>query len=448
MKRMNLGAATFLCIVLFTMVCVAPVFGAGSQEPKTNADGKIEIVYWYPWTGESETFDLDRVAQFEEQNPQYDVIPVFRDGGGVLDGQLLAAMASGNAPDVVATNHYATAFSLIFEDALQELDPYMEEIGLKGSDISSTYRGMLQANDSYYLLPELGLVRLMLYDKVALEEAGLSTVDLPETIDELDAYISTLNKVSADGDIERIGFVPWLDDGADPILWAYMFGADVYDPATNKINVANDKMVDMLAWQARFAESLGGREKIDTFVATLGGAFSPDHGLMTGKTPIVLMGSWYTNALRIFKPELEYVVSPISAPEYGRVGGSMLTMNVFLSPKGAKNPKGGVEFAQFCGQPDIVAENINTWRSMSAYTGESDAIVWEQNGDPVWATMKEITSNADAAGHPILPPVSQQLQEELMSLRDAVTYGDIAVGDIMAELTRIETSLQAEMNKL
>ncbi len=47
-------------------------------------------------------------------------------------------------------------------------------------------------------------------------------------------------------------------------------------------------------------------ERISSFTSGLGGMFSPDHPYMTGKVGMTITGNWFTNALRIYAPDVPY----------------------------------------------------------------------------------------------------------------------------------------------
>ncbi|MCX6376840.1 MAG: extracellular solute-binding protein, partial [Armatimonadetes bacterium] len=165
-----------------------------------------KIDFWYPFGGDSEVFYLKMFDRFNKLFPNYKVDATYVEGGGLETGKLLAAIASGDVPDVVESTNYALAYGLISQGALEPLDAHLAKIGVNpDKDIVPGFRKMLSSGGRMYLLPEVGQVVLTYYNKAMLQKAGLSTTNLPTTFEELDAYAKALTEVDAKGEIKRMG---------------------------------------------------------------------------------------------------------------------------------------------------------------------------------------------------------------------------------------------------
>jgi multiple sugar transport system substrate-binding protein len=397
--------------------------------------------YWCSWGGDSMKWDQWRVAEFTKAtgikvNNQY-VEP----DGGIQNGKLLAAIAGGNPPDCVVTSAYSQAYSFAAQDSLLPWDPYLADIGLDAGKMMPGFKGVMQYKGKTYLMPQDSNVLFLFYNVKMFKEAGLDPDKPPKTLEELDKYAEKLTKIKGDK-VERYGFIPWVDNGGDPFTWSWMFGADLYDPKTNKLDLGSEKMVNVFKWQNAYARKYN-PEKIKSFVSGFGGMFTPDHPFMTGKVAMTVTGNWFTNALRIYAPGVEYRVAPIPVPAGGRANSTPLMSNVFIIPAGAKHPELAAKFFKFIISPEINANNFDVWRSIPVADKMFDSVSWTKKGDPAYK-VERVLANSPDSGHPALTKVSAELGERLNSLRDAVIYND---KDPKPLLTDLQKRLQAELDK-
>jgi multiple sugar transport system substrate-binding protein len=414
----------------------------GDQAKETKKDAGGEFTYWYPWGGDSEKWDKWRMGEFEKANPGYKINSVYvPPDGGLSNGKLVAAITGKNPPDVVISSDYATAYSLAAQGALTPLDDLLKTAGFKDSDILEAFLPLMKYKNKTYLFPQDSNVNLLYYNVKMFREAGLDPDNPPKTIEELDKAAEKLSKVN-NGSIERLGFIPWIDAGNDAYLWGWVFGANFYDPAANKVQLNDDHLVQLYKWMNTYAQKYN-PEKIKSFTSGFGGAFSPDHPFFTSKVAMTVNGNWFANALKIYAPNVEYRVAPIPFPTGGREKATTFGTNVFMIPKGAKNPNAALKFILFGGQPNILADNINTWRSISIYKKPSDDIKWDKENDQVYKVVREVASSPNS-GHPALTSVAKEMSNELLLLRDNIIYNN---KDPKPLLEAAEKKLQAAADK-
>jgi multiple sugar transport system substrate-binding protein len=387
-----------LCLVLLLlMVSFSMIFANGNQDL---SDGKVEITYWYPWG---------------HVNAVY--VPP---DGGIANGKLLAAVAGGKAPDVVVSNVASLSYTLATQGALEKMDDALKVAGFDQSELLEPFKGLMQYKGDTYIFPHDTNISLLYYNADMFREAGLDPDKPPRTIEELDAYSDKLSKVNSSGDIERMGFIPWIDGNAeDPLLMGYLFGTDFYNAETNKLNLTGPHLAELFSWIGEYAKKFD-PERIQGFAKGFGGAFSPDHPFFNGRVAMTVNGNWFTNALRLYAPDIDYRVAAIPTPPGGRTGASTFGTNVFLMPKGAKEKEDAVKFMLFASQPEISADNINTWRSLSVWKRESDAVKWYENDDPSYKLILEI------------------------AIRDRVIYAGVDPAPLLADLQK---KLQVELDK-
>jgi ABC-type glycerol-3-phosphate transport system substrate-binding protein len=412
-------------------------------EDLEKASGTLE--YWSAFTGDSLKWDEWRVAEFEKAYPNVKVnLQSVPESAGVGNGKLLSVIASGNPPDVIVGDDFVTTFGYAGQGAFEPWDPYLDAIGLKVGDFMPGFRNLMQYEGKTYLLPQDSNVYFMFINTDLADAAGLDYVNnYPKTIDELTEWADKLTIKDSAGRVTQYGFIPWADRGNDePSTWPFMYGAEIYNASTNKLELTDPRVVAAYEWQRQFAK------KFDPTVAkaivqTAGGFFSPAHPFFQNKLAMTISGNWTTNALRIYAPDIKYVCVPIPVPAGGRAGATTLGSNVFAIPKGSKRPDLAALFFKFTQRAEINADNFDTWRSIPCIDAIFDDVSWTKKGDPIYLLEREIANNP-ASGHPALCAVSAELSKQLAAIRDEVIYSG---KDPLPLLQDVQNRLQPELDK-
>ena len=63
---------------------------------------------------------------------------------------------------------------------------------------------------------------------------------------------------------------------------------------------------------------------------------------------MTITGNWFSNALRVYAPDVNYEVCAVPVPEGGRADSTTFQTNVFAVPKGSQNPELAALFIKFC----------------------------------------------------------------------------------------------------
>lgn len=400
-----------------------------------------EFTYWYPWGGDSEKFTLECIANFQKANPNIKINAVYvPPDGGIENGKLLAAIAGGAAPDLVTTSQTAMGYALAAQGAFEPLDAPLGKLGFKIDDILVGFHDLMKYDGKMYLFPESTNVSLLYINTKLAKAAGLDLSKPPQTIAELDAWAEKLSTVDAAGKIQRLGFVPWLDGNSeDPFLMGWVFGAKFFDAAAKKVILKEKPLIDLLNWMGTYAKKYN-PEKMKSFASGFGGAFSPDHPFFTEKVAMTINGNWFTNALKLYAPKIEYQVVPIPFPAGGREKATTLGTNVYVLPKGSKRPDAALKFVMYMVSPEIRAHGADVWRDVPIWKKPSDAIKWVKEGDPIYKMIMAIAASPNA-GHPALTPIANQLREQLILIRDNVIFNGANPEPLLAEA---EQKLQKE----
>lgn len=442
---------TIVCTVLAGLLlaslfsaCSGKAEGASAGGSASSAGGKIAVKYWYPWGGDSETWDKWRMAEFEKDQDKYAIESTYvPEGGGVRNGKLMAAINSGDVPDLVVSDAPTQSYALATQGAFEPIDEALKQIGFDSSRANQGLLSYMQWKGVTYIYPQNTDITLLFYRTDLFEEAGLDPNNPPKTIAELDEYARRLTKLNPNGvDVDRYGFIPWLDAGADPSTWTWQFGADVYDESADKVTLANDGVARVYEWQRSYAQSAD-PERMRSFTTSLGAAFSPDHAFMQGKVAMTAMGNWFCNALRIHAPQVKYGVAPLPAYSPEAYGGAALAGNVFFSPKGAKEVVGAMTFADYCQSAKIVEDNNRQWRSLGIYVDGIEGLSLYQENDPYLKICIDVTFNPHS-GPWALSPVTAELDDKLRAFTDVAIY---TKDDIRSGLAAMQGELQTEVDR-
>ncbi|MDR0656437.1 MAG: extracellular solute-binding protein [Treponema sp.] len=439
-----------VCVLAACAVIVTAILGACSKKESAetgNSGGgnvKREVVkFWYSNGGDSEVWEKWRIGEFEGDFPQYVVESTYvPDGAGISNGKLMAAINSGDVPDVICTSAIAQSYSMAAQGAFEPIDKELSAVGFDFSKVNPAVLDLIKYNGASYLYPQNTDANLLFWRTDIFEEAGLDPAKPPRTIAELDAMAEKLVKREG-GQVVRYGFIPWIDAGAASSLWPRQFGADPYDESTNTVTLSNPAMAGIYEWQRSYAKKYD-PERLRSFISNMGAAFSPDHPFMQGKVVMTVVGNWFCNALRIYAPDLPYEVAPIPALTEDLYGGCTLSGNVYAFPKGAENLLGGVYFAHYNQEAKILDDNNKLWRSLGIFPDSFEGLSLYQEKDPKLLTCIEISFNKNS-GQWVLSPITSQLDDKLTSFRDEAIYTD---NNILNGLKEIETALQAEVARL
>lgn len=385
-----------------------------------------------------------RIGKYQKEYPNEKINAVYvPTDSGLSDGKLLAAIAGRNPPDLVITNNYQGAYALAEKGALEPLDQYLKQLpNYKQSDYLKSFDSLMKYDGQTYLLPQDTNVEMLYYNETMFQQAGIKQP--PKTIAQLDADAAKLTKMSPSGKLERAGFIPWIEDGTQPFLWGYIFGANFYDPKTNKIELDTPQLVNTYKWMDTYAKKYGATT-LKSFTSGFGGAFTPSDEFFTGKVAMVVNGNWFTEALKQYAPKIKYGVVPIPAPPGGRSDATTFSTNVWLVPKGAKDPLDALKFALWGSQGPILASDINQWRSVAVNQSSTAGIkFYNKKGqitDPIYKTVMEL-AQSPKSGSPALTSVAEEMGNDLTSIEDEVIYNNANPATLLAQL---QTKLQSEV---
>lgn len=416
----------------------------GLEAEDTDLTG--EFTYWSAFTGDSQVWDQSRVDAFNELYKDKGIkcnVQFVPDGAGINNGKLLSAIAGGQAPDLIICDNATAAYSYAANGSFEKLQPYLDEVNLNVDNFFEGCKDVIYYKDEAYLIPQDTNVMMLYYNPDIAKEAGLDPENPPKTLDELDQWAEAMTVQEEDGSYSRFGLIPWLDLKDDAFTLPWFFGADVYDAETEKLNLTSPEVVACMEWLQGYGEKYD-PEKIQSFTSGLGGMFSPDHAFMTGKVGMTITGNWFSNALRVYAPDVNYKVCAVPVPEGGRANSTTFQTNVFAIPKGAENPELASLFIKFCMSGAVNEDNFAQWRSIPTSDAEFDNVSLTKEGDEMYLMEREL-ANSPENGIPALCSCSAELSKAFVTFREGVIYGNIT--DIEGELQKLQDKYQAEIDK-
>jgi sn-glycerol 3-phosphate transport system substrate-binding protein len=236
---------TRLAVTLAASVC-ASALATGMAEAKT------AVTFFYPiQVGGPLTKAIDDyVAKFEAANPDIDVVPVY--SGNYLDTttKALTAAKSGTPP-TVAVLLATDIFTLIDEDAVEPIDPYIRSADDKAwvDGFMPAFLASAKVEGHLWAAPFQRSTAVLYWNKKAFAEAGLDPAKYPTTWDEMVAYGKAVTKKDGSGRVTRwgvgipgnVGSAPWLFGAL-----AIQNGAKLMNDAGTETYLTDPKVVEAL----------------------------------------------------------------------------------------------------------------------------------------------------------------------------------------------------------
>ncbi len=274
---------------------------------------------------------------------------VNRPSGGFNDQQFLAAVASGNVPDLVYLDR-AKVGTYAAKGAFLPLTSCIksQKINMKqyrqAAVASVTYKGQV------YAIPEFYDVRTILIDNDVLDATKTPIGWLnPAKPAQLLAAAKKMVKFDGNGNVTRIGFDPKLPEFFP--LWAKAYGVDILSKDGLHPNINDPRAVKALTYAMSLINAQGGWNKFKSFRDTWD-FFGSDNQVAKDQVGAWPMEQWYYNVLAGSSPKVH-----ITALQFRNLKGQPInyeTGSAWAIPKGSKNTAAACTWAR-------VMTSVNTW---------------------------------------------------------------------------------------
>jgi len=194
-----------ILILLLTLALLLPTCASVAQENPYQVSEPVTIEWWHALEDQY-TEDIQRIVGiFMEQNPLITVVPVYVGSYAEVNSKLIAAIAAGDVPAVSAAS--VEYLSEYFASGIAEnMEPYFTAWGVEKDDFVKGYRATAtyQEDGNMYSLPFQASTQVIYYNKSIVDNEN---IPLPESWDQMDAYLQAATQFNPDGTTKRWGLI-------------------------------------------------------------------------------------------------------------------------------------------------------------------------------------------------------------------------------------------------
>jgi multiple sugar transport system substrate-binding protein len=259
-------------------------------------------------------------------------VPVNRPSGGFNDQQFLAAVASGNAPDLVYLDR-AKVGTYAAKGAFLPLTSCIKSQKINMSQYRQAAVASLTYKGKVYGIPEFYDVRTILIDNDVLDNTHTPIGWLnPAKPDKLLAAAKKMVKFDGNGNVTRIGFDPKIPEFFP--LWAKAYGVDILSKDGLHPHLNDPRAIKALTYTMSLINAQGGWNKFKSFRDTWD-FFGKGNQVAHNQVGAWPMEQWYYNVLASSSPQVH-----ITALQFRNLKGQPInyeTGSAWAIPKGAHN---------------------------------------------------------------------------------------------------------------
>ncbi len=340
----------------------------------------------------------------------------------------VTAIAAGQAPDAMMTYDYSPIVTWSSQGLIIPLDAYAAQSGVKESDYFPIAWQMINFNGHLWGFMQEFDFQILAWNKDLFQAAGLDPNTPPKTTDEMDAMSTKLLKTKADGSLGQIPFAPWIT--ADTPTWTACFGGSYFDATKGEFTIVTDANVKAMEWYLKYADMLGGPDKVTSFTKLFTGNQTPFYN---GQMAMEGIGEYVPITLPDLAPKLKYGVAfPPTATGVPYGSGATGGGNVFVIPKGVKHQAESVTLIKWMGSDQAVLqwnveENNVPPTTAVAYSAEFAAKV------PLMTTWIDMLKTNHMTP-PIISPVIDYFSDQLTFATQQVIYKKASPKDALTQL--------------
>lgn len=348
-------------------------FGVGLIALASAVHAQTTVTFWGQSLPPTDKAALDEIiAAYQEQNPDVTINYVPVSTSETDESKLMTAVRGGVGPDVYFLNRFAT-LERASQGLLENLQPLIEA---EDVDLASSYSefawGDVSNNSGVYALPFDTDARVLYYNRGMLEEAGIDLAPFdpangPMTPDQVNEIAAQLNVKDANGQYDRIGFIPWFEQGWH-YTWGVAYGGKFQD-GNCKVTPTDAGAVAGLDYMGRSAEALG-YQAVTQFLNSYYPPNSPSQSnpFLTGRVGMMINGDWMLPQFPEYAPDLDWAMTYVPSPN-GEITSWSAGWSLAI-PAGAKNLQAAYDFARFA-------------------TGEEGQLIYTQKSGhlPTWASL-------------------------------------------------------------
>jgi multiple sugar transport system substrate-binding protein len=389
---MRRTAAALLALGLALVVGSTPAVGTPAA---TN------ITIWVGWSKSTHEFGVFQrlINEYNRTHPSVQVKAV----SDINDDKIIAAIRSGNVPDVVSSFASSNVGSYCSSGGWINLSPYLKQSHINVNIFPAASRYYTQYNGVRCALPLLADDFGLYYNKTLFKQAGIKRP--PRTFSELTADAKKLTQKNADGSLKVVGYDPasaFYDDVPPKYtFYAPLFNAHYVDAKGHSILSKDPGWTKYFTWQKGLIDWYG-YDKLQRFQAGLGQEFSPSNGFETGKLAMNIDGEWRVAFIHNEHPSLNYGTAPMPVDDAHKnlYGAGYINGTIIGIPKGSPHLKEAWDLVRYLTtNTHFLAQFSNGIRNVPSTTAALHSK--EIKPDAHFATFLKIFSNSNSKTSPI-----------------------------------------------
>jgi multiple sugar transport system substrate-binding protein len=263
----------------------SPAGGVSDQARGAPSKAPVTVTVWHAANAITDQ-GRELLRAFEAAHPQITVDwqVVEWAGAGQMLSRLPVAAASGDLPDSFR-GHWSNFGNIIHQGWVRPLDAQMRQARLTRRDFTpstwelSSYRGQI------YAMPSYAYTLAPWWNKDLLRRSGLDVERLPATFDQvMDASVRLWRNGQAGqgGAADRPGAATdggqgpgsttlgWSHRTSTPGHFVFLFGAQVYDAARQRVTPDHPGVIEALQWLIELDKRQGGYQRVEQVFAAGG----------------------------------------------------------------------------------------------------------------------------------------------------------------------------------
>jgi multiple sugar transport system substrate-binding protein len=368
------------------------------------------------------SFDDTRAkARFETFQKQFPNIKVETVPGTVTRPQLLTAVVSGDAPEVVRINRVETA-SWAARQAIDPIDDLVDRDKVDLSEFQNAAIEQSKYKGKLYGLPEFAHVEMVWLNLQALNEAGVKVEDIDTgNWEKMQEIAERLHKREGDR-LTRLGYEHKINDGGRWYMWSLANGHEAMPPDGLRASFNHAKFTETLQWAKGVLDRQGGEKGRLAFLQAEN-FFSAQNYLLTGQAAMRSFESWLIGTSKL-KPEA--VTAVLLRKRNSRDPISTSSGAVYSIPRGVRGDKREAAFtflrswtsadAWIEGEKAVFKSNQEkNEKYHPTHTGneKADPVIWNEIYKPVHPNMDAMVKLWPEARRAAITPPAGPVQAEI-----------------------------------
>lgn len=324
--------------------------------------------------------------------------------GGFNAQQFLAAVASGNAPDLVYMSRDQVG-TYAADGALQPLTSCIKSQHINTKMYRPAALSQVTYKGKIYGIPEFFDVRTIIADYSVMQQSGVSLKDLntahPATL------LAAAKKMyqSSGGKVTRIGFDPKLPEFFP--IWAKIYGVDIMSKDGLHPHLNDPRAIKALTFAYSLIQAQGGYNAFLAFRNTWD-FFGSDNQVAKNQVGAWPMEDWYVNVLAGSSPQVHTLLVPVRTLK-GRVI-NYTSGSAWAIPKGAKNPTDACKWAK-------AMTAVSTWVAAA-----KNRIALRKASGGVFTGLRTGNLLADQAIYKLQPKINSWFDQNVKTLSGVMPY--------------------------